>query len=48
MAVEVLQNEETYRTGKNGEKKRVSSVICQIRANRESINFKKREREEIV
>ena len=41
MAVEVFQNEETSRRGKNGEKKKVGSVICRIIANRESINIKK-------
>ena len=41
MAIAVLQNEETSRRGKNEEKKRVGSVICRIRANRESINIKK-------
>ena len=40
MAVEVPQNEEISRGGKNGRRKGVGSAIRQRRANRRSINIK--------
>ena len=46
MAIEVLQNEEISGGGKNGGRKGVGSAICRKRANRGSVNIKKREREE--
>ena len=46
MAVEVHQNEEICGGGKNGGRKGVGSAIRRRRANRGSVNIKKREREE--
>ena len=44
MAIEVPQNEEISRGGKNGVKKGIGSAIRRRRANRGSINIKKRDR----
>ena len=46
MAVEVPQNEEISGEGKNGGRKEVGSAIRGRRANKESVNIQKREREE--
>ena len=48
MAVEVLQNEEISGRVKNGGRKEVSSAIRRRRANRGSLNIKKREEELLV
>ena len=40
MAIEMPQNEEISRGGKNGGRKRVSTAICGRRGNRGSINIK--------
>ena len=48
MKVEVLQNEESFRGGKNGGRRRVGSAIRQRRANRGSINITERERGGVV
>ena len=45
MEIEVPQNEEISGGGKNGWRKEVSYAIRRRRANRGSVNIKKRERE---
>ena len=37
MTIEVLQNKEISRGGKNGGRKEIGSAICRSRSNRESI-----------
>ena len=48
MAIEVPQNEKISKGGKNEEKKGVGSTICRRRANKGSVNIKKREQEGVV
>ena len=48
MAVEVFQNEDVSKGGKNGGGKRVSFAIRQRRENKGSINIKERERGGVV
>ena len=48
MAIEVSHNKEICGGGKNGGQKQIGSAIFRKKANRESINIKKRERGGVV
>ena len=48
MTVEVTQNKEISKGGKNGERKGVGSAIHRKRVNRGSINIKNREQGGVV
>ena len=48
MVVEVPQIKEISGEGKKGGRNEVGSAICRRRANRRSINIKKRERGEVL